>query len=147
MIPYDPDLAPTLQGSDKQQRKGQHDTKQQKQVDVYPNAVMIQNQSPNPWIPCGSYILNCFQCIPTSHDFSMMIRIIQDHASSSSKVDVAGVPPPRQDRLSALQNGHGDTTRETRIQQQWINYKMRYITTTYIIKQSLMRTFQPQNVM
>ena len=25
-------------------------------------------------------------------------------------VRVAGHPPPRQDRLSALQNGHGDTT-------------------------------------
>ena len=49
---------------------------------------MIQNQNPNPWIPCGSYILNSFQCIPTSHDFSMMIRIIQDYASSSSKVEI-----------------------------------------------------------
>ena len=88
MTPYDLDLAPTLQGSHKQQRKGQHDTKQQKQIDLCPNAAMIQNQSPNPWIPFGSYIFNSFRCIPTSHDFSIMIRIIQDHASSSSKVEI-----------------------------------------------------------
>ena len=59
-----------------------------KQIDVCPNAVMIQNQSPNLWIPRRSYILNSFRCIPTSHDFSIMIRIIQDHTSSSSKVEI-----------------------------------------------------------
>ena len=59
-----------------------------KQLDVCPNATMIQNQNPNPWIPCGSYILNSFQCIPTSHDFSMIIRIIMDYASSFSKVKI-----------------------------------------------------------
>ena len=59
-----------------------------KQLDVRPNAAMIQNQNPNPWIPCRSYILNSFQCIPTSHNFSMMIRIIQDYAASSSKVEI-----------------------------------------------------------
>ena len=59
-----------------------------KQFDVCPNAAMIQNQNPNPWIPCESNILYSFQCIPTSHDFSMMIRIIQDHASSSSSSKV-----------------------------------------------------------
>ena len=38
--------------------------------------------------PCGSYILGSFQCIPTLHDFIMMIWIIQDYASSSSKVGI-----------------------------------------------------------
>ena len=59
-----------------------------KQFDVCPNAAMLQNQDPNPWIPYGSYTLNSFQCIPTSHDFSMMIRVTQSHASSSSKVEI-----------------------------------------------------------
>ena len=59
-----------------------------KQLDVHPNAAMIQNQNPNPWISCGSYILRSFQCISTSYDFSMMIRIIQDCGSSSSKVEI-----------------------------------------------------------
>ena len=56
-----------------------------KQLDVCPNASMIQNQNPNLWIPGGSNILGSFQCIPTSYDFSTMIRIIQDRASSSSE--------------------------------------------------------------
>ena len=89
MIPCDLDLAPhtpRIRQTTKKNTTQQKTTK--KQFDVCPNAVMIQNQNSNPWIPCGSYILNSFQCIPTSHDFNMMIRVIQDHASSSSKVEI-----------------------------------------------------------
>ena len=63
-IPYDLDLAPTLQGSDKQQRKGQHDTKQQKQIDVCPNAAMIQNQRPNRGSPADHTSSTPFNAFP-----------------------------------------------------------------------------------
>ena len=84
MIPYDPDLAPHSKDQPNHKEKDNTTENSKKQFDVCANAAMLQNQNPNPWIPCGSYILNSFQCIPKPHDFSMMIRIIQDHAESPS---------------------------------------------------------------
>ena len=68
-------------------------------------------------------------------------------AARASKPNVAGHLPPRQDRFSALQNGHGDTTQETRIQPKNItNYKSaQHYNHTYN-KHSVMRTIKPQNV-
>ena len=92
-----------------------------KQLDICPNAAMIQNQNPNPWIPFGSYILDSFQCMPTSHDFSTMIRIIQDHASFSSKVAIhphhqthpPHVAAPRQPVCLRTDSGCGENALRT----------------------------------
>lgn len=45
MLPYDPDLALMLQGSDRQQQKDEATQISKKQLDAYPNAAKIQNQN------------------------------------------------------------------------------------------------------
>ena len=55
-----------------------------------------------------------------------------------------GLHHPARSFISS-QNGHRDTHRRAEFSQR-MNYKMRDITTTYIIKHSVMRTLTPQNV-
>ena len=57
-----------------------------------------------------------------------------------------GLHHPPGSFIGSQSNGHGDTHGRAEFTQR-TNYKMRDITTTYIIKHSVMRTLKPQNVL